>query len=222
MRLLLIILILGGGGYLAVQKLTYTEPLPEMVELPPPPPPSKPPPRLTPEQYRKMRIRLFHTDPRRRVKVTEGLRKFVGPEADALLELQLKTDTNHGNRSHAINILRDRAEPTAPAIILPALHDTHPNVRMTALLALRDLDARQFVSSISQKLFDTDPAIRRATILTFRHFQETATRKKRKKEYRLPEEYQRVYQKALAHARAGAIRTPAKVYTSTNSPRGSR
>lgn len=200
MRLLLIILFLGGGGYLAIQHYAEPEPLPVMEPLPPPPPPPPPPPRLTAKQYQQLRRRIFSTEPAVRSKVPSELLKYAGPEADELLQFQLRTDMDQGNRCRVIDVLRQRAEPTAAAIIAPSLNDTHPNVRMTAMLALRGLNAKEFRKEITQKLYDTDPSIKREAIITLRHFQLNIEKKIKKKTYRLPTQYQQAYNNALASA----------------------
>ncbi len=210
LRILMLILVLGGGGYFAIRNFSDPVPLPVMEPLPPPPSPPPPPLRLNAKQYRAMRRRLFSTEPTVRAKVTQELLSYFGPEADELLQFQLRMDMDQANRRRVIEVLRKRAEPTAAAIIALALNDTHPNVRMTAMLALRDLDAKEFRAEISQKLYDTDPAIKREAILTLRHFQQNVKKNIRKKNYRLPAQYQQVYDNALAHARAAAAKPSAK------------
>jgi hypothetical protein len=210
MRLLAIITLIiaaAGGAYYYSEH--QAAPPPKLAELPPPPPPPPPPPTLSQEQVLDLRRKLYDTNGAIRSTALEQVGTFAGEDAEELILERLRFDEDTSIRIQSIALLvrrrkvqKDNAEDERLSeLIAQGLRDTNASVKISTLQGLREVAGRSQSSSVSLALFDVNPSVRREAMFTLNAFMNVGTDgRPAVLRYELPDEYQNVWNKAMAHA----------------------
>jgi len=208
-------LLAGAGLYVYQDK--QPAPIQKLKPLPPPPTPP-PPPTLSQADLNRAVANTAHYTTTMRIAALSKLAMNSNPGIDNVLVERLRSDTEFTIRIQILDLLASRhkrgdekqEDRRNTARILQGMRDTNRYVRIAALQAIQRVNGRSAANPLTKFLRDTDVEVRKGIIRTIAFLVGSGSETNRlvRASYKLPSQYEAIYQKALANAAKAQTSAP--------------